>query len=180
MYKVKPWQPASITGPTSGTPIEKTVALGKMIKKAKRPIFIVGVEGLLNDVGDGQQMIDLLIQVGNAGIPIVATAHSSKFFLERGFKPTLITTSNDITNRLMDPDWKGIDGNGQYDFAIYICIIYTLQVTLLNGIKNYAYNYLKTISLDRYFIPTATYSLPNLKKEDYKTAIKEIINEIVT
>jgi len=54
-----------------------------------------------------------------------------------------------------------------------------LQVTLLNCLKNYAYKHLKTIALDRFYYPTATYSLPNLKKEEYKTAIKEIINEIV-
>ncbi|NVM03766.1 MAG: CO dehydrogenase/acetyl-CoA synthase complex subunit epsilon [Candidatus Helarchaeota archaeon] len=179
MYKVKPWQPNAVVGPTAGTPMAKPIALGKMIAKAKRPIFVVGVEGLLNDVG-GKQIIDLIIEVGKKGIPIVATAHSSKYFLERGFKPSWITNSNNITNRLADPDWEGIDGKGNYDFAVYCCIIYNLQVTLLNCLKNYAFKHLKTISLDRFYFPTATYSLANLKKDKYKTAINEIINEIIT
>ncbi|MHA1298967.1 MAG: CO dehydrogenase/acetyl-CoA synthase complex subunit epsilon [Candidatus Helarchaeota archaeon] len=179
MYKVKPWQPNAVCGPSAGTPMSKPIALGKMIAKAKRPIIVVGVEGLLDDVGDGKKIIDLLIEVGKKGIPIVATAHSSKYFVEKGFRPTWITDSNNITNRLSDPEWKGIDGKGNYDIAAYICINYMLQVTLLNCLKNYAYKHLKTIALDRFYYPTATYSLPNLKKEEYKTAIKEIINEIV-
>ncbi|MHA1380599.1 MAG: CO dehydrogenase/acetyl-CoA synthase complex subunit epsilon [Candidatus Helarchaeota archaeon] len=179
MYKIKPWQPAAVCGPTAGTPIAKPIALGKMIAKAKRPIIVVGVEGLLNDVSDGKKIIDLIIEAGKKGIPIVATAHSSKYLLERSFKPNWVTDSNNITNRLSDPDWKGIDGKGNYDIAAYICINYMLQVTLLNCLKNYAYKHLKTISLDRFFFPNATYSLANLKKEEYKTAILEIFNEII-
>ena len=74
---------------------------------------------------------------------------------------------------------KGIDGKGNYDIAAYICVNYMLQVTLLNCLKNYAYKHMKTISLDRFFFPTATYSLPNLKKDEYYKTIKEIFNEIV-
>lgn len=177
MYKVKPWQPNATVGPEAGTPMEKPIVMAKMLSKAKRPIIVVGVHFLQFDMGDGKQLIDFIIDLGKK-IPVVATANSNKFFQEKGFKPALIMNSSDIFQRLSDVDWKGIDGKGQYDFAAFIAFPYVLITTLLNHLKHYAYQHLKTISLDRGFQPNATYSLVNLSKDEYRAAIKEIVAEM--
>ncbi|MHC1592421.1 MAG: CO dehydrogenase/acetyl-CoA synthase complex subunit epsilon [Candidatus Helarchaeales archaeon] len=177
MYKVRPWQPIATVGPTAGTPMEKPIVLAKMLGKAKRPILVVGVEFLKMDMGDGKQLIDYIIEMGKK-IPIVATANSPKLFLEKGFTPHLIMSSADIVQRLSDSEWKGIDGNGQYDFAAFISFPYVLITTLLNHLKHYARGHLKTIFLGRGFQPNASYSLVNLSKKDYIAAIKEIVAEV--
>ena len=170
MFKIKGWNPEAMTGPNAGIPASKPMVLGKLIKKAKKPILIVGTEGLLEDI-NGKPLIDLIIEVGKKGIPICCTAHSSKYFFEKDFKPAMIKTSADITNLVGDPE-------SGYDLAAYICIPYYLVTTLFNHLKNYAYKHLKAICLDRYFHPNATFSLPNLKKEEYKQAIQEIFAEL--
>ncbi|MHA1146436.1 MAG: CO dehydrogenase/acetyl-CoA synthase complex subunit epsilon, partial [Candidatus Helarchaeota archaeon] len=165
MYKVKPWQPIATVGPAAGTPMEKPIVLAKMLNKAKRPILVVGVEFLQMDMKDGKKLIDYVIEMGKK-IPVVATANSVKMFIEKGFTPALIMNSADIVQRLGDASWKGIDGQGQYDFAAFIAFPYVLITTLLNHLKHFARGFLKTISLDRGFQPNATYSLVNLSKDD--------------
>ena len=170
MFKIKGWNPEAMVGPNAGTPAAKPVILGKLIKKASKPILIVGTEGLMEDI-NGKPLIDLIIEAGNKGIPICCTAHSSQFFIKRNFKPTMIKTSADITNIVSDPE-------SGYDLAAYICVPYYIVTTLFNNLKNYAYKHLKAICLDRYFHPNANFSLPNLKKEEYKQAILDILAEL--
>lgn len=178
MYKVKPWQPIATVGPSAGTPIEKPIILVKMLMKAKRPLLVVGSQFLDFKMDDSETLLDFIIDLGDK-IPIVATADSTRKFIEKGFKPALIMNSADIVQRLGDEDWKGIDGQGQHDFAAFISFPYVLITTLLNHLKHFAYKYLKTVSLDRGFQPNATYSLVNMKKDEYRAAIKEIVTEII-
>ena len=170
MFKIQGWNPEAMVGPNAGTPAAKPMILGKLIKKASKPVLIVGTEGLMEDI-NGKPLIDLIIEAGKKGIPIIATAHSSKFFAEKGYRPEMILTSADATNIVGDPEMG-------YDLAAYICLPYYLVTTLFNHTKNYAYKHLKAICLDRYFHPNATFSLPNLKKEEYKAAIVEIFAEL--
>ena len=170
MFKIKGWNPEAMVGPNAGTPAAKPAILGKLIKKASKAVLIVGTEGLMEDI-NGKPLIDFIIEAGGKGIEVFATAHSSKFFAEKGFKPTKILTSADATNIVADPDMG-------YDLAAYIAMPYYLVTTLFNHTKNYAYKHLKAICLDRYFHPNANFSLPNLKKEEYKAAIAEIFAEL--
>ena len=170
MFKIQGWNPEAMVGPNAGMPAAKPAVLGKLIKKANKAILIVGTEGLFEDI-DGTPLIDLIIEVGKKGFEICTTAHASKFFVEKGYMPNKILTSANITNLVGDPDIG-------YDLAAYICQPYYLVTTLFNHLKNYAYKHLKAICLDRYFHPNAKFSLPNLKKEDYKVAIKEIFAEL--
>ena len=172
---VKPWQFTAIN-PTMGTAMKEPVQLAKILKKAKRPIIVVGALADQIEVYDGKTLLDLLIVLGKK-IPIVATSNISKAFLDKGFKPTSIMTVANITNRLSDPEWKGLDGKGQYDMVVYTGMTIYLELQMLSRLKNYA-NWLKTISLERFFIPNANMGLANLKVDEWKQGMKAFMDEM--
>ena len=44
----------------------------------------------------------------------------------------------DIGNRLVDSEWKGIDGKGPHDLALFVGLPYYMELTILSGLKHYA------------------------------------------
>jgi acetyl-CoA decarbonylase/synthase complex subunit epsilon len=80
----------------------------------------------------------------------------------------------DIGNRLTDPDWKGLDGNGNYDLAIFVGLPYYMEWTILSGLKHFAPQ-LKTMTLDCVYQPNASWSFPNSTIKDWATNFKGII-----
>jgi acetyl-CoA decarbonylase/synthase complex subunit epsilon len=128
-------------------------------KKAKRPILIVGAEILQNGV------IDKVIEIGKKGIPVAATAHTIKTFLEKGYTPVSGDLGlHEVTNLLKDPDWKGFDGRGNYDMVIFLGITYYFASRMLSTLKNFA-PHLRAYSIDRYYHVNAVMSLDNIFEE---------------
>ncbi|MFX1295959.1 MAG: CO dehydrogenase/acetyl-CoA synthase complex subunit epsilon [Promethearchaeota archaeon] len=171
----KPWQPWAVN-PKTGVAMKDPVQLAKIIKKAKRPLIVVGALADQIEVYGGKTLLDLLIELGKK-IPIVATANISKAFFDKGFEPTAIMTVVNITNRLSDHDWKGLDGKGQYDVVVYTGMTIYLELQMLSCLKHYA-NWMKTISLNRYFVPNASVGLANLKKDKWKEGMKNFMEEM--
>ncbi|MHA1275836.1 MAG: CO dehydrogenase/acetyl-CoA synthase complex subunit epsilon [Candidatus Helarchaeota archaeon] len=171
----KPWQIWAIN-PKQGVAMKEPVQLAKIIKKASRPLIVVGALADEIEVHDGKTILDILIELGKK-IPVVATAHISKKFLEKGYTPAAIMTAVNITNRLSDPEWKGLDGKGQYDLVIYTGMTIYLELQMLSRLKHYAKG-MKTISLERFFIPNADIGLANLKVEKWKEGMKAFMDEM--
>jgi acetyl-CoA decarbonylase/synthase complex subunit epsilon len=175
MATAEPWQKAEIAGPTKALVITKPEVVVAMIKKAQRPILIVGHEATNPEE---KQMLDLAIRLAKTGkIPLVATAHIVGEFLKRGFQPAAFMPAVDIANRLTDSDWKGLDGNGQYDLAMFMGITYYMEWVIFSALKHYG-NGLKTISLDRYYHPHASWSFPNLSAEAWSQNLEIIISKL--
>lgn len=175
MATAEPWQKAEIAGPTKALVIIKPEVVVAMIKKAKRPILIVGHEAT---DPEENQMLDIAIRLAKTGkIPLVATAHVVGEFLKKGFQPAAFMPAVDIANRLTDPDWKGLDGNGQYDLAMVMGITYYMEWVIFSALKHYG-NGLKTISLDRYYHPHASWSFPNLPAETWSQNLEIIITKL--
>jgi acetyl-CoA decarbonylase/synthase complex subunit epsilon len=175
MATAEPWQKAEIAGPTKALVITKPEVVVAMIRKAKRPVLIVGHEAT---DPEEKQMLDLAIQLAKTGkIPLVATAHIVGEFLKKGFQPSAFMPAVDIANRLTDSDWKGLDGNGQYDLAMFMGITYYMEWVIFSALKHYG-NGLKTISLDRYYHPHASWSFPNLSVEAWSQNLETIINKL--
>jgi len=148
-----------------------------MVKKAKRPILIVGHEVAETDAGEGR-LIDYLIRFAETSdVPVVATAHIVKEFVARGFQPAAWMPAMDIANRLRDSSWKGLDGKGQYDLALFVGIPYYMEWLILSGLKNLS-SELKTISLDRFYQPHASWSFPNTPVEEWKKNLNTIENKL--
>ena len=122
--KAEPWQTAEIAGPKKALLIMKPEVVVAMIKRAKRPILIVGHLATETDPEKGI-MIDYAIRLNKAsGIPVVATAHTSRDFVKQGFHPAAQMSAMDIGNRLKDPTWSGLDGKGPYDVALFMGLPY--------------------------------------------------------
>ena len=142
MKSAEPWQTAEIAGPKKALVITKPEIIAAMVKRAKRPILIVGHKAAEIKLGD-ESLIDYLIRLSKtANIPIVATAHVVKEFVERGFQPDSWMPIVDIANRLRDPEWMGLDGEGQYDLALFVGIQYYMEWIILSSLKPVSYTHL--------------------------------------
>jgi len=177
MSLAESWQTAEIPGPKKAFVITKPKIVTVLIRKAKRPILIVGHKAAEIKLGE-ETLIDYLIRLAEtADIPVVATAHIVKEFINRGFQPEAWMPIVDIANRLRDPEWKGLDGEGQYDLALFAGIPYYMEWLILSGLKHFSSN-LKTISLDRFYQPHALWSFPNIPLKEWKENLKIIEEEI--
>ena len=166
-----PFDTANIPGPKMAKAVNPKV-MGKLISRAKRPLLIVGMEILTDD------LIDRAIEIGSKGIPIAATAHSIKGFREKDYNRSVKSIGlHELTNDLRDPEWKGLDGGGNYDLVIFLGITYYFASQMMAALKNFA-PHLKTISIDRYYHPNAGMTFGNLSKADLLEALKEVIEEL--
>ena len=173
MRRAEPWQTAEIPGPKKALVITKPEIVAALVKRAKRPILIVGHKAAETELGE-EKLIDYLIRLSKArSIPVVATAHTVKAFLERGFQPDAWMPAVDIVNRLVDPEWEGMDGEGPYDLALFAGIQYYMQWVLLSSLKHFSPK-LKTVSLDRFYQPHASWSFPNIPPEEWKKNLSVI------
>jgi len=174
--KAEPWQKAEIAGPKKALLILKPEVVVAMVKRATRPILIVGHHAA-EDYSDDVKMIDYAICMSKAaGVPVVATAHVTTEFIKRGFQPAGWMSAMDIGSRLTDPEWRGLDGEGPYDLALFMGLPYYMQFVILAGLKHFSRN-VKTISLDRFYNPHATWSFPNLSIKDWNESFEIIVSK---
>jgi len=174
--KAEPWQTAEVAGPRKANVITKPEIAAAMIKRAKRAIIVVGTLATDADKDTGK-MIDYTIRLSKgSGVPVVATAHTACDLVKAGFTPASSMSAMDIGNRLKDPTWNGLDGKGPYDLAVFLGLPYYMENLILNGLKHFSTN-LKTITLDRYYYPNASWSFPNLKVEEWNQSFETIINK---
>jgi acetyl-CoA decarbonylase/synthase complex subunit epsilon len=152
------------TGTRTARIIEDGAQYAVLIKKAQRPLLIVGPR-CLTEALDEKPLLDWALAISRtAGIPICATAHTKKGFLERGYSPESSYDVVEILNSLKNPNWKGVRGEGNHDLVIFLGIRTDLASAGLSTLKHYA-PHLKTMTLCRYYFPNADYSMPNFPKE---------------
>ena len=177
MKVAEPWQKAEISGPKKALIITKPEIVVAMVKRAKRPLLIVGHEAAEVKVSRGK-LINYVIRIAKASrAPVVVTAHATREFVRRRFRPAAWMSAVDIANRLQDPEWMGLDGMGPYDLALITGIPYYMEWVILSGLKHFAPS-LKTICLDRFYQPHATWSFPNVSPEDWHKYLKVIVEKL--
>jgi acetyl-CoA decarbonylase/synthase complex subunit epsilon len=167
----EPWQCAEIAATKKANPITKPEVAVAIIKRAARPILIVGSNATERSM-EGKQLIEYLINFAKASkVPVVATAHMVGEFLKRGYQPAGFMSAMDIGNRLVDPAWQGIDGKGHPDLALFVGLPYYMEALILSGLKHFAPN-LKTITLDNMHHPHASWSFPNGTLKEWANNLK--------
>jgi acetyl-CoA decarbonylase/synthase complex subunit epsilon len=172
----EPWQTAEVSGPKKALVVTKPEVVVAMIKKAKHPILVVGHKVAEIDLED-RKLIDFIVDFAQkTKIPVVATAHTVSEFLKRSYRPAGWMPAVDIGNRLVDPEWKGIDGKGQHDLALFIGLPYYMELNILSGLKHYA-PHLKTVTLDNVYHSHASWSFPNIPAKDWLENLKVIIDK---
>lgn len=150
----KPWQIGRGIGVGDRVRRVTPMLAAKTIKEAKRPLLVLGPL-LLELEFDGKPAIDYAIEIAKAAdLPVVATGHVAKGLWERGFKPDACMPIVNIIDRLRDPEWKGIRGEGQHDVVVFFGISSTIASQGLSTLKHFA-PHLKTITLCPIYYPTA-------------------------
>ena len=157
--RIIPWQPTVIAGPKQALLVTPETAK-MMIKKAKRPLMIVGPSAA------EEPLIKYATEISEKWkLPIVTTGDAFKAFNGRGIetKPYGIV---EIINLLKDPDWNGVKDEGQHDLVIFIGCIYYIASQGLSTLKHFAPK-LKTLTLCKYFHSNADASFPNMKDTEW-------------
>jgi acetyl-CoA decarbonylase/synthase complex subunit epsilon len=114
----------------------------------------------------------MLADKGN--IPVIATGHTNRELLKRGYAKARVMPVVEVGQRLTDPLWNGIDGRQPYDLAIFAGLPYYMEWTILSGLKHFAPN-LKTMTLDNTYQPNASWSFPNISVKDWLENLRDII-----
>jgi CO dehydrogenase/acetyl-CoA synthase complex epsilon subunit len=167
----EPWQCAEIAATKKANPIQKPEIAVAMIKKATRPILIVGSTVTQKHM-EGKPAIDFIIDFANASkIQVVATAHMVREFLKRGYTPAGFMTAMDIGQRVVDPTWMGLDGKGHPDLVVMVGLPYYMEALILSGIKHIAPNQ-KTMTIDNMYHAHANWSFPNASIEEWANNLK--------
>jgi len=152
------------TGTKEARIIDDGAIYAELIKKALRPLLIVGPECLAKSL-DGKPLLEWAVEIArSAGMPICATAHTKKGLLETGYSPESSYDLIEILNCLTKPDWAGVEGKGNHDLVLFLGIRTDLATGGLSTLKHYA-PHLKTMTLCKYYFPHANYSMPNLVKD---------------
>lgn len=119
-----------------------------VILKSRNPVMIVGHLAKETRIKD-REMIDHLIDLGETRrIPIIATGKINRELQDRGYGQATIMAAIDVGHRLTDREWRGPDGKGPYDLAIFAGLSSHIEWMILSGLKHSA-KHVRTLSLNR-------------------------------
>lgn len=170
----EPWQMGNVPGVKQANVITKPMVVSALIKKARHPLLIIGKDVIGMKVGE-TELTGLLEKIAEKKVQILTTAHTAKELAAKKFKDIPWMGVVEITHRLTDQAWLGLDGKGQYDLAAFLGVPYYLQSQMLSTLKHFAPQ-LKTISLDRYYQPNADWSFQNISEKDWQENVKAMVN----
>ncbi|MEM4245742.1 MAG: CO dehydrogenase/acetyl-CoA synthase complex subunit epsilon [Candidatus Bathyarchaeia archaeon] len=173
MAVAEPWQRAEVPGTKKALLLPKPQVLTGLVRKTKKRIMIVGSETFTFGIAEKELIECIRRFTQNEGIHVHASANTIRRFLENGFEPESFGPVFEIANRLQDSNWKGLDGEGNYDIALLIGLPYYMGWLILSGLRNFATD-LVTVSLDPYYQPNANWSLPNQSRENWIRFIKDL------
>ncbi len=153
-----------LCGLKSARLVENAAEYANLIRKAKRPLLVLGPL-LLGSSPDGKLLLQYALDIAAAmNIPICATETVKGKMEELGVKPDSAYDAVEIANALKDVNWRGVRKEGNHDLVILFGIRSDLGNQSLSALKHYA-PHLKTMTLCKYYFPNANYSLPNFKKD---------------
>ena len=155
----------TLTGTKSARLIEDPAELANLIKRAKRPLLVLGPQTLTTSV-EGKLLMDYALDIANAlNIPVCATAHTRKKLTEMGVEPACNWDTIEIINHLKDAEWQGVLKEGNHDLVMFLGVRSDLATQGLSTLKHYA-PHLKTMTLCKFYFPHASYSIPNFRKDE--------------
>ncbi|MBC8224451.1 CO dehydrogenase/acetyl-CoA synthase complex subunit epsilon [Candidatus Bathyarchaeota archaeon] len=169
-------QTAEIAGPKKAFIIPKPEVVASMIKRAKRPLLVVGSESAKTMTSDGVLVDTAIRLIGK--MTVAATGHLVSEFLKRDVQGVHSISLMNLGDRLRDPLWGGFDGEGQYDLVVFAGFPYYLEWLVLNGLKSFAMD-LRTISLTRSYQPNASWSLGSMKVDEWKEVLDKIASTLM-
>ena len=167
------YQVADVQVSREATAVKPQVVVN-LIKKAKHPVLITGGQ-LLKD----EKLVEIAVKFYEKGIPIIATGGSSKPLVEKGVKPqSVVFTLHQITQFLLDEEWKGFDGKGSYDLVLFMGFLPYYLSRMLSALKHFSK--VTTVALEEFYQPHAKFSFTNLtaNREMYYSMLEEVVNNL--
>lgn len=167
------WIRAETGGTKRAVIIDKSAVLGTIIRKATRPVLILGDEDF-----SGREYVPLaaMIKKISSRIPVIATSPTATLN-NTVITPLKVIGIMDLVQYLCDPVWNGIDGEGKHDLILLAGFSYSLGSIVLSGLKTGARE-LRTVTLDPRYHPNASWSMPNQKIRSWEDLLRETAETI--
>jgi len=173
--KMRTGQTAEIPGPQKANVIPQPKVAASLIKRAERPLLVVGSKAPDIVTNDGD-LVDSAIRLQKTGVTVVATGHLSKIFRDRGAEVYSMQFMN-LGDRLRDPEWAGFDGKGPYDLVLFVGTLYYMEWLVQSGLKSFAQG-LRTVSLGNAYQPNASWSMGSSPMKNWLMELDDIIKEL--
>ena len=150
------WQLGNVPGPTVARTLE-TKTFTRLMSEPS--VFIVGTKvGKEGEEGDFLRKLTKILS--SKGIPIFASPSSEKILVDDlGIPVKMALNLPVLTRKFAMEDWENI--GCQAETVAIGGFVYYFQSQAFAAIKNNS-DTLKTISIDPYFSPNATYSSPSI------------------
>ncbi|MHA1449310.1 MAG: carbon monoxide dehydrogenase beta subunit family protein [Candidatus Hodarchaeales archaeon] len=151
-----PWQIGNVPGPTIARTLESKTFTRLMSKPSA---FIIGTKvGEEGEEGDFLRKMTKILS--SKGIPIFASPSSEKIIVDQlGIPVKKAMNLPVLTKKFAKEDWENL--GCQVETLAIGGFLYYFQSQALAAIRNNSAK-LKTISIDPYFSPNASYSSPSI------------------
>ncbi len=170
MLYARPWYRSDIQGYYRAKAVDANIA-SKIIKNSEKPVFVVG-ELITRDKEAVEILKEILKKLENSAI-IATTPNAYKEFAE--FNVYYVNVV-DTANLIVSEDWKGLDGSGKPDLMIVLGMFHVLMEQTLSTVRNFSD--IKSLAIDRFFQNNATYSFPNLTREEWLKYLKKLADSL--
>jgi len=168
-----PWQTGNVPGPKMANTLPPE-GLPKLLERAEKPLLVLGGNSTKDEVGDA---LDSILRLAKRfKVQIAVSPGVYKSVKDRSDFPMVCIGVEDLTNRLRDRGWKGLDGKGNYDLVLFAGSIYYFQSQMLATLKHFA-PHLKTVSIDRFYQPNADFSFRNMNERDWKKSLESMVKQ---
>ncbi len=158
------WDVNVLTGTKPARIVEDPAQWASIIKRSRRPLYILGPDTLDRNIGD-KLFLRYCLDVAEAGkLPICATAHVQKKMEGFGVQPDSPYDIIEIINHLKDPQWQGVREEGNHDLIMFTGVRCDLAERGLATLKHFA-PHLKTMALCRFSHPNADFALPVIRRD---------------
>ena len=176
MTMAVPWQTGNIVGPKNALLLSPENC-ARLVKAAKRPLIVVGAHATKPSVGL-PDLIEYVLRLAKLiKAQVAASPAVQSQFKSSGSQQVFGLGLEDLTNRLNDKQWKGFDGKGGYDYVLMIGGVYYFESQMLATLKHFA-PHVRTVSLDRFYQPNATFSFSNMDLGKWKEGLDAMIEEL--
>lgn len=159
MALADPWQAGAEPGVKRAVVVKPERVVDE-IKQSKRPLLVAGSR-VIEKEHDGTDLVGYIVKLAEIlEAPIVVSPGVIPHFNVYKYPKIVNLGAVDLVDKLMDQDWRGFDGGGNYDLVIFLGGLYYFQNLILSSLKSLSRQ--KTIAMDRFYHPNATYSFQNL------------------
>ncbi|MCS7113133.1 MAG: carbon monoxide dehydrogenase beta subunit family protein [Nitrososphaerota archaeon] len=177
MYRFpEPWATAEIPGPKKAAILSRPESLVAIIKRSNRRLLAVGSKAL--DKVEGIDIVELIRLLSSTKLFTIVASRNIAYKLEgKGIPIAASISVYELGDRLRDGNWTGFDGGGKYGLTAFIGFPYITLWLVLSGLKHFAPS-LSTVSLDPYYQPHASWSLPNVRGGEWYSFIKRVVDSL--